>query len=193
MYQRFDNIHYLRILLIDEHMNLTKIISIIIAASLLLFACIKEEGTSGEVINHISINDHIPPFSVSDTAGYTFNSKQFIGKHSLLVFFGSYCGDCKEVLPVIEEVWKNMKNDPEFLLIPISRRETAEVVINYWEANGFTMPFYLDQQGDAFSLFANSTIPRIYIINSSNVVVWMSVESLDLTANELIEKLKGLK
>lgn len=186
-------IHYLRTLIILKYMHLTKTISFIASMSFLLLACIKEEVDGDAIINHININDHVPAFVVHDTTGNDFNSKEFTGKQSLLVFFGSYCNDCKRILPVIEEVWKEMKNDPGFLLTPISRREAAEDVINYWKANGFTMPFYLDQKGEAFSLFANSTIPRIYIINSNNVVVWMSVESLDLTASELIEKIKGLK
>lgn len=186
-------IHYLSTLIIFDYMHLTKTVSFIVFVSFLLFSCIKEEVNGDAVINHINIHDHIPTFIVHDTAGNDFNSKEFTGKQSILVFFGSYCNDCKQILPVIEEVWKKMKNDPEFLLIPISRRETAEDVINYWKANEFTMPFYLDQKGEVFSLFANSTIPRIYIINSSNVVEWMSVESLDLTAGELIEKIKALK
>lgn len=173
-------------------MHFIKITSIIAFVSFLLVACIKEEGDSQGVINHININDHIPTFTVTDTMGNAFNSKQFFGKHSMLIFYGTYCNDCKKVLPVIEEVWKEMKNEPEFLLIPVSRGETAGEVTNYWKANGFTMPFYLDQNSEAFSLFANSTIPRIYIIDPSNVVVWMSVESLDLTAGELIEMIKGL-
>ena len=107
--------------------------------------------------------------------------------------FGTYCPDCKQVLPVIEEVWKELKDDPRFLLVTISRKETAEVVSNYWKENQFTMPFYLDTRGEVFSLFANNTIPRIYIINPDNEVVWMAVESLDISAKELIQKIKGLK
>lgn len=174
-------------------MHLTKVLSFLITASFLLFACIKEDGNSEAIVNHIKVNDHIPAFTVNDTLGNTFNSKQFFGKQSVLIFFGTYCNDCKKVLPVIEEVWKIMKDDPAFLLVPVSRKETAKEVLNYWEKNHFTMPYYLDQNGEAFSLFANSTIPRIYVINSSNVVVWISVESLDLTAGELVEKIKEQK
>ena len=150
--------------------------------TLLLFSCIKDD--ENETINYINVNSQIPTFAVEDTAGNTFSSKQFIGKQSLLVFFGTYCPDCKQVLPVIEEVWKELKDDPRFLLVTISRKETE---------NQFTMPFYLDTRGEVFSLFANNTIPRIYIINPDNEVVWMAVESLDISAKELIQKIKGLK
>ena len=170
-------------------MHITKILSFIVTMTFLLFSCIKDDES--ETINYINVNSQIPTFAVEDTAGNTFSSKQFIGKQSLLVFFGTYCPDCKQVLPVIEEVWKELKDDPR--LVTISRKETAEVVSNYWKENQFTMPFYLDTRGEVFSLFANNTIPRIYIINPDNEVVWMAVESLDISAKELIQKIKGLK
>ena len=157
-------------------MHITKILSFIVTMTLLLFSCIKDDES--ETINYINVNSQIPTFA---------------GKQSLLVFFGTYCPDCKQVLPVIEEVWKELKDDPRFLLVTISRKETAEVVSNYWKENQFTMPFYLDTRGEVFSLFANNTIPRIYIINPDNEVVWMAVESLDISAKELIQKIKGLK
>lgn len=172
-------------------MHIIKILSFIVTMTLLLFSCIKDDES--ETINYINVKSQIPTFAVEDTAGNTFSSKQFIGKQSLLVFFGTYCPDCKQTLPVIEEVWKELKDDPRFLLVTISRKETAEAVSYYWEENLFTMPFYMDTRGEVFSLFANNTIPRIYIINPDNEVVWMAVESLDISAKELIQKIKGLK
>lgn len=171
-------------------MHINKIVLFIF--SLLLLSCIREDKDE-TVINYININDQIPPFAVEDTTGNIFNSKGFLGKQSLLVLFGTYCPDCKKVLPVIEEVWKQLKNDPQFLLVTISREESAETVSKYWEDNQFTMPFYLDPDRTAFEQFANNTIPRIYIINPDSKVVWMSVESLELSAKELVQKIKGLK
>ena len=70
-------------------MHITKILSFIVIMTLLLFSCIKDD--ENETINYINVNSQIPTFAVEDTAGNTFSSKQFIGKQSLLVFFGTYC------------------------------------------------------------------------------------------------------
>lgn len=173
-------------------MHINKIFLYIFSLSLLLFSCIKDDDSEA-VINYININDQIPSFAVEDTAGNIFKSKQFLDKQSLLVFFGTYCSDCKKVLPIIEEVWKELKNDPKFQLVTISREESAETVSQYWDDNRFTMPFYLDPSHTVFKLFANNTIPRIYIIGPDNRVLWMSVETLDLSAGELIQKIKEVK
>lgn len=86
-----------------------------------------------------------------------------------------------------------MKKDDKFQLVTISREETAETVSEYWKKNQFTMPFYLDPtRGNVFALFANNTIPRIYLIGPEENVVWMSVESLDISAKDLINKIREL-
>lgn len=168
-----------------------KAFTFIAILSILFFSCIKDVNND-TTINYVNTGDQVPSFTVEDATGNLFNSNQLLGKQSLLVFFGTYCPDCKLVLPVIEEVWENMKNDSKFQLVAISRRETADTVSEYWKENQHTMPFYLDPKGEAFALFANNTIPRIYVINPDNKVVWMSVESLDLTAGQLIEMIRGL-
>ena len=174
-------------------MSLTKIFSFIAILSLLFYSSIKDDDND-TMINYVNVGNQIPSFAVEDTTGNTFSSNQFLDKQSLLVFFGTYCPDCKQVLPVIEEVWKEMKNDSKFQLIAISREETAEAVSEYWKENQLTMPFYLDPtHGSVFALFANNTIPRIYIINQNKEVVWMAVESLDISAKELIQIIKELK
>lgn len=171
----------------------SKIVSFISILCILFFSCIKDDNHE-KTDNYVNIGNQVPSFAVEDTTGKTFNSKQFLNKQSLLVFFGTHCHDCKKVLPVIEEVWREMKNESKFMLVTISREETAETVSEFWEKNQYTMPFYLDPTcGDVFSIFANNTIPRIYIINQNKEVVWMAIESLDISAKELIQLIKELE
>ena len=102
------------------------------------------------------------------------------------------CPDCQRELPKIEQVWENLKENPDFRLVPIARAEKAEVISQFWEKHQFEMPFYLDPDRQVFSLFANNTIPRIYLINRENVVTWMAIEDMSLTALQLKEKIEKL-
>ena len=54
------------------------------------------------------------------------------------------------------------------------------------------MPFYLDPDEKVFSLFANSTIPRVYLVNRDNIVTWMAVEQMNLSTEQLIQKIEQL-
>lgn len=156
-------------------------------------SCIKDDNSVDEIINYIQVNDTVPAFTVSDGKGGSFNSNEFTGKSSILILFSTTCKDCQRELPVIEKVWQNLKDDPEYRVITISREQDLKTIDDYWKKKKLTMPKYLDPDRTVFSMFANSTIPRVYIINPHGVVRWMAVEKVNLTAKELIEKIRTQK
>lgn len=158
----------------------------------ILVSCVKDgDSIPYEVINYVEVGDSVPEFTVSDEKGNTFNSSDFVGKRSLLILFASTCPDCQEVLPIIDrDVWAQIKDDSDYQLITISRDESAQTVNKYWSKNNYTMPAYLDPGRNVFSLFANSTIPRLYIINEEGVIEWMAIEELNISSEELINKIK---
>ena len=119
-------------------------------------------------------------------------AEELEGQVTLLVFFVTTCSDCERELPKIEEVWEKLKENPNFRLVTVSREETASTVNKYWEKEKFTMPFFLDSKREVFSLFANSTIPRLYLSNRKNIVTWMAIEEMELTTEQLIKKIEEL-
>lgn len=157
----------------------------LLAVGLALVSCVKEEGNDDPVVNYIGVGDPVPAFTVPGPSGEVFSSALFRGKRSLLLLFGSYCPDCQQEFPLIEEVWRQVKNDPGVRLVAISRGESARAVSDYWASQGYTMPFYLDPDKSVFALFANSTIPRVYLIGPEGTVERMWVERLGISADEL--------
>ncbi|MDH6358044.1 TlpA disulfide reductase family protein [Parabacteroides sp. PF5-9] len=153
-----------------------------------LFSCINEDDpNSGEMINYIHTGDKVPSFTVSDGAEGLFNSEEFLGKKSLLVLFSTTCEDCDRELPIVQRVWENLMDDPQYLVVAIARQQSKEVTDTYWndEKRQFTIPKYIDPDRSIFNLFANSTIPRLYIINEEGIVTWMAIEKLHINADQL--------
>lgn len=148
----------------------------------------EEEDLPSEVINHVATGDPVPAFTVSDGHGNSFSSEQFIGKRSLLLLFHTDCGDCRRELPKIEQVWQMIQGDDDYQVVAIARREERASIDRYWQANGLTLPTYLDPEREVFDLFANSTIPRLYIINTKGEISWMGIETIVLSAEELYDK-----
>lgn len=160
--------------------------------SLLLASCIGEGGEEDiATVNYIEVSDTVPPFTVSDGEGNTFSSASFRGKRSLLVLYHTGCDDCQRALPVVNEVWEALRGDPDYLIVTISRDEPAETVRRFWTDNSFTLPTYLDPGRQVFNLFANQTIPRLYLIDRESTVTWMAVETLPLDAEGLLRMLQG--
>lgn len=181
----------------DYCMKLTYIFTIILMLSFFYFfaSCVKEDAPDNgeDVINHVKESDPLPEFTVDDGAGNKFTNKDFIGKKSYLVFFTTTCGDCRRELPRIEQVWRKIRDDENCQIITIARKQGKEVVDKFWADQNFTMPKYIDPDRSVYDLFANSMVPRIYLIDRAGIVRWMEIEDFtSISEEELVEKLVSL-
>lgn len=168
---------------------------IILFTMLCLFTfngCISDGGDSTEMENYIVVGDEIPYFEINEENGEQFRSNVLIGKKSMIVFFHTECSDCKRELPIIEEAWRLLKNDQDCMLVAIARGQTANETEVFWKENQLTMPKFHDPQRTVFELFANSYVPRLYILNKKGKVQWMGIEKFNITASELVEKVNAL-
>jgi thiol-disulfide isomerase/thioredoxin len=137
-------------------------------AALALAAC-GERGTDPEQGSLVKTGDAVPSFTIGD-----FRSPDdFEGKRSLLVFFNTWCPDCRRELPFIEYAWEH-----DIPVVAIGRGESMTDIDKYWNEHGFTMPRYSDPSTAVYGLFAEHTVPRVYLVDETATVVWMAVEDL---------------
>ncbi|MCD7968977.1 MAG: TlpA family protein disulfide reductase [Alistipes sp.] len=154
-----------------------------------LWGCVNESDSS-----RIKPGDRIPSFTVTGPYG-NFSSTEFTGKGGLLVLFASYCSTCQSVLPQIELLWEASWDGELFALAALSRQgvydETEDSVGDYWESNGYAMPYYLDYKGEVYYQFAKETIPRIYVVDKQGYVTFLSLGDGSITAGELAAELEN--
>lgn len=144
------------------------------------------------MLNFVQEGDRLPEFSVTDGAGGTLTDKDFQGKKSYLVFFVTTCGDCKRELPRMEQLYRLLREEPDCQVIAIARKQGKEVIDAYWEASDFTMPKYLDPDRKVYNKFANSMVPRVYLVDPQGIVRWMGIETFEPSDTELLEKIRAL-
>lgn len=177
-------------------MRFTYIVAIVIMLSFFYFfaSCIKEvsEDVADEVLNHVEAGDPLPVFSVSDGAGNVLTNEDFKGKKSYLIFFVTTCPDCARELPKMERIWSQLKDDPAYQVVAIARKQGKEETDAYWKEKNFTMPKYLDPDRTVYNMFANVTVPRIYLVDSKGIVQWMAIEEITLSDGELLEQITSL-
>ena len=76
----------------------------------------------------------------------------------------------------------------------ISRAEDeASVASDRGREEGLTLPFYADPSRTIYSLFADATIPRIYISDAQRVVRFAHTDYPLPTARELAEEIGTLR
>ncbi len=154
----------------------------------ILTSCLGKLETEVQNAELVTVGQKLPEFRVQLHSGEWVGNAQLQGKPSVIVFFNTDCKDCQRELPDLQKVYTDYATDVQFVCI--SRAEPDSSVANYWSAHALTLPYSAQTDKTVYQLFANRTIPRIYVSDASGVVrkVYvekMGEESLRSTLNDL--------
>ena len=108
-------------------------------------------------------------FTLLDKDGNEVSLSDYKGKKTLVMFFGTWCGYCRQELPYLQE-YANSHDDLNILLVshPDSgiNNETQESVDQFMEENGYTMDYVYDTGGSVSMYFTGGTYPANFFFNS---------------------------
>lgn len=117
------------------------------------------------------VGKYIYPFELKTIDGETVSSSTLKGKEAVIVFFNTWCPDCHEVLPVIQEWMEEDMNGTTYLCI--ARGQTNDEIIPFWEENGFAMKAAADPGKEIYNLFTGGKpygVPLIYMVDKRGLV-----------------------
>ena len=137
----------------------------LIAVIICFCGCIKE----GNQVKELKIGDRIPDFEVTLSDGTKIKSKDLIGSPSCIMFFHTSCPDCRQTLPVMQEIY-DLYNGRGIKFVLISREQSQEDIDAYWTEHNLTMPFSPQTTRKVYNLFAQTRIPRVYISDKDGII-----------------------
>lgn len=146
--------------------------------SLLSFtACIREDlPPSGSFA--LKEGDPLPEFSISNPNG-TVSKKDLENKFALIIFFSTTCSDCREAFPDISALYNVYQDDPSVCMLLIARNETEDQVTAYFREHQYDMDFFADPGRKVYSLFADNTIPRVFLAGKDGTIILTQTEKVD--------------
>ncbi|MDR1681418.1 MAG: TlpA family protein disulfide reductase [Prevotellaceae bacterium] len=154
-------------------MKRTLIFTCIIALTALV-ACTDNGDTRGYIVK---AGDEAPNFTIRYLDGTTAELTDLRGKVVMLQFTASWCGVCRKEMPYIErDIWQQYKDRPDFALIGIDYKESADITRQFAEAIPVTYPLTLDESGDAFHRYAakDAGVTRNVIIDRHGRIVFLT-------------------
>lgn len=113
-------------------------------------------------------------FTLKDPQGNDVSLTDYQGKKTLVMFFGTWCGYCRQELPQLQEYNEN-HDDLNILLVshPDSgiNNETQESVDSFMAENGYTMDYVYDTGGSVSMYFTGGTFPSNFFFNSDGTLL----------------------
>ena len=148
-----------------------------IISLLSLAACIREDVPPADGFA-LAEGDPLPEFSISNPYG-TVSKKDLENKFALIIFFSTTCSDCRKAFPDIYALYNVYKNDPSVRVLLIARSETEEQVAAYFRERQYDMEFFADPDRKPYSLFADNTIPRVFLAGKDGTLILTQTEKVD--------------
>ena len=167
------------------------ILAIVLVAALLfggsLTAKAQNNRPTPEQATIVKDGQKAPNFEVQMFDGSTVKLADLKGKVVLLNFWATWCPPCRAELARVEkDIIEKFKGEP-FVFIPVSRGEKRETVAAFREKMGYTFPMGLDTDGRVYAEYAQTYIPRNFLIDKNGVVVKASVGYDEAEFAELIK------
>lgn len=104
-----------------------------------------------------------PNFALPDLNGNVVHLSDLRGKYVLINFWATWCGPCRVEIPLLRDLYADLKSE-NFELLGIAsesesvvREFTSDVAVNY--------PILLDEDGQIASAYAVQVYPSILIID----------------------------
>ena len=165
----------------------------------LLSSCIEDEDDKKSPESKIQIGDVLPSFAVKSLDNVAFSSSGLKDKVALIVLFDVTCKDCRRELPKADSLYRHYAGNPDFVLLPVARAQSADEVGAYWHRTDsvlklpFTMPAYIEYSPhEVYNLFAEKLVPRFYLARKDGRVYWLGAEVIKENVADLQGKIDTL-
>lgn len=116
-------------------------------------------------------------------------------KITVLNFFATWCGPCLTELPHLQRVADKFADRKDVVFVVVGREESQETLDAFVSKNEYRLPFVADTERSLYREFAQTIIPRTYVIDHAGKIRFEIIGfnqeklmELDATISELIEE-----
>ncbi|MET0287126.1 MAG: TlpA disulfide reductase family protein [Polyangiales bacterium] len=110
-----------------------------------------------------------PEIALKDMAGKPVKLADLKGKVVLVDFWASWCGPCREELPVLEALYKKYK-DKGLVIIGVGLDRETEKLTKFLRALPLSFPVVHDPSGAVAAKYEPPKMPSSYVIDKRGLI-----------------------
>ncbi len=130
----------------------------------------------GPIEEGITTGNRLPDVEFVTFAGEPIHLKEMVGQPLIVNFWATWCGPCKQEIPLLQEAFEKHKGDG-LRLIAITD-ETKSIVEPFVQNQGMTFPIMFDEGGRASNKYGIQGIPTTFFLDRDGVIIARHVGAL---------------
>lgn len=147
---------------------------LLVAIMLLVAGCGSAASNDG-----VQEGAQLPDAEFTTFAGETIRVADLRGQPVVINFWATWCGPCKEELPLLQQAFED-HNRTAFQLLAITDELPSEVR-TFMGEHRMTFPVLFDRNGRVSKRYHIQGIPTTFFVNKDGVVIARHLGSLDAT------------
>jgi thiol-disulfide isomerase/thioredoxin len=130
-------------------------------------------------------------FALRDLSGNTVTLSGYRGNLVLLNFWATWCGPCREEMPSMERLYRQVRGQG-FTMLAVNEKESVAQVANFMRSYGLSFPALLDVDGRVSSAYRVWGLPTTYLIDAAGRLIGMKSGPRDWASREVMEVVRKL-
>jgi thiol-disulfide isomerase/thioredoxin len=132
-----------------------------------------------------------PGFTLMARSGRQVSLAQFKGDVVMINFWASWCGPCRQEMPLLDTIYKQYK-DMGFTLIGVNVEPDSQAANRWLEATPVTYPILYDTQSKVSKLYQVQAMPTTVIIDRKGMVRYVHRGYLPGDENSYLNSIRTL-
>jgi thiol-disulfide isomerase/thioredoxin len=132
-----------------------------------------------------------PPFTLAAKGGSNVSLSQYKGQVVMINFWASWCGPCREEMPLLESIYKKY-NKLGFTMIGVNVEPDSKAADEWLKATPVSFPILYDTDSKVSKLYAVAGMPSTVIIDRNGNVRTLHRGYKPGDENEYLDSIRAL-
>lgn len=132
-----------------------------------------------------------PAFSLGSMAGGTVDLSQYKGQVVMINFWATWCGPCRQEMPILEQLHKKYK-PMGFTMLGVNVEPDSKGAVDWLKGTPVSFPILFDTDSKVSKLYAVAGMPSTVIVDRKGNLRWLHRGYKAGDENEYLNQIRAL-